>query len=194
MEFEEMQAIWDSQNGQLTYSLNAEALHRRIKRKGMRVQRDMNLNDWGMILICLGVAGERSLDPLLHQQDYHNFFAVAVMLGVAAWIFLLRKQRLRKRTQFAPTLLGDLDRALSEAEQHLQMGRTFQWWFLLPSMAIIVFELIMNDNETPLGQQLAVVIPAFILSMVVVRIGLRCKQIPVKRHLQSLRDTLTSEG
>ena len=193
MEFEEMQAIWDSQKGQLTYSLDAEALHRKVKRKGHRVERDMNLNEWAMILICLLVVGERLMDPIFEQKDYVNLFAVAVMAGVAVWMFVMRQRRLKARSQFEPTLLGDLDRALYEADRYLQLGRTFQWWFLLPAMLIITFELIMKPDGYPLFEKLAVVIPAFILSMVVVRISIRCKHVPAKRDLQSLRDTLTDE-
>lgn len=194
MEFEEMQAIWDSQKGQLTYSLDAEALHRKVKRKGNRVERDMNLNEWGMILICLFVAGQRLVDPLLNQKDFINLFAVGVMSGVAIWMFIKRQRRLQKRTQFAPTLLGDLDRALFEADRHLQLGLTFQWWFLFPAMMILTVEIITKGNDVPLTHKLLAVVPASVLSMVVVRLSLRCKQIPVKRDLQSLRDTLTNEG
>jgi hypothetical protein len=194
MEFEEMQAIWDSQKGQLTYSLDTEALHRKVKRKGHRVEREIGLNEWAMMAICMLVAGERLLDPILNQKDYVNLFAVAVMAGVTVWMFVMRQRRLKARSQFEPTLLGDLDRAVFEADRHLQLGRTFQWWFLLPAMLIITFELSMKPDGYPLFEKLAVVIPAFILSMVVVRIGVRCKHVPVKRDLESLRDTLTSEG
>jgi len=53
MEFEEMQVIWDSQTEQPMYALDVDAMHRKIKRKARKIERSINLNEIGLMVICI---------------------------------------------------------------------------------------------------------------------------------------------
>ncbi|MFT7517603.1 MAG: hypothetical protein ACI84O_001398 [Myxococcota bacterium] len=193
MEFEEMQVIWDSQREQEMYAIDIDAMHRTIKRKARKVERSINLNEIGMMVICVFVALESLREPVLEQTDYHNIFGSVVMLCVAGWMLMKRSARLKMRSQFDSTLTGDLDRAIAESKAQLLLARTFHWWFMLPAASIILVSIIVkSENRNPvviLGLSLGMA-----LAIAVVHLGIRCMQVPEQRNLQALRDTLTKQG
>jgi hypothetical protein len=193
MEFEEMQVIWDSQREQEMYAIDVDAMHRKIKRKARKIERSLNLNEIGMIVICVFVALELLREPVLEQTDYHHIFGSVVMLCVAAWMRMKRLARLKMRSQFDSTLTGDLDRAIAESKAELTLGRTFHLWFLLPAASIMLVSIIAkSENQNPV-----VIIGlcfSIALAIAVVHLGIRWQQVPEQRNLQALRDTLTKQG
>lgn len=193
MEFEEMQVIWDSQREQEMYAIDVDAMHRKIKRKARKIERSMNLNEIGMMVLCIFVSLASLREPVLEQTDYHNIFGSVVMLCVAGWMLVKRLARLKMRMQFDSTLTGDLDRAIAESKAQLLLSRTFHLWFLLPAASIILVSIIAkSENQNPV-----VIIGlcfAIALAIVPVHLGIRCSQVPEQRDLQALRDTLTKEG
>jgi hypothetical protein len=193
MEFEEMQVIWDSQTEQPMYALDVDAMHRKIKRKARKIERSINLNEIGLMVICIFTALELLREPVLEQTDYHHIFGSAVMLCVAVWMLVKRLARLKMHTQFDSTLTGDLDRAIAESKAHLLLARTFHLWFLLPAASIMLVSFIAkSENRNPvvvLGLSLSMV-----LAIGVVHLGIRCVHNPEQRDLQALRDTLTQQG
>ena len=193
MEFEEMQVIWDSQREQEMYAIDVDAMHRKIKRKARKVERDMNLNEIGLMVICVFTSLDLLRDPVIEQTDYHQIFGSVVMLCVAAWMLMKRLARLKMRSQFDSTLTGDLDRAIAESQAQLTLGRTFHLWFLLPAASIMLVSILAkSENQRPgivLGQCFC-----FALALGVVHLGIRWKQVPEQRNLQALRDKLTKEG
>ena len=193
MEFEEMQVIWDSQREQEMYAIDVDAMHRKIKRKARKIERSMNLNEIGMMVLCIFVSLESLREPVLEQTDYHNIFCSVVMLCLAGWMLVKRLARLKMRMQFDSTLTGDLDRAIAESKAQLLLSRTFHLWFLLPAASIMLVSIIAkSENQNPV-----VIIGlcfAIALAIVPVHLGIRCSQVPEQRDLQALRDTLTKEG
>ena len=193
MEFEEMQVIWDSQHEREMYAIDVDAMHREIKRKARKVERDMSLNEIGLMVICVFTSLDLLRDPVIEQTDYHQIFGSVVMLCVAAWMLMKRLARLKIRSQFDSTLTGDLDRAIAESKAQLTLGRTFHLWFLLPAASIMLVSIIAkSENQNPV-----VIIGlcfSIALAIAVVHLGIRCFQVPEQRDLQALRDTLTKEG
>ena len=193
MEFEEMQVIWDSQREQEMYAIDVDAIHRKIKRKARKVERDMSLNEIGLMVICVFTSLDLLRDPVIEQTDYHQIFGSVVMLCVAAWMLMKRLARLKMRSQFDSTLTGDLDRAIAESKAQLTLGRTFHLWFLLPAASIMLVSILAkSENQRPsiiLGLCFC-----FALALGVVHLGIRCQQVPEQRNLQVLRDTLTKQG
>lgn len=193
MEFEEMQVIWDSQREQEMYAIDVDAIHRKIKRKARKIERDMSLNEIGLMVICVFTSLDLLRDPVIEQTDYHQIFGSVVMLCVAAWMLMKRLARLKMRSQFDSTLTGDLDRAIAESQAQLTLGRTFHLWFLLPAASIMLVSILAkSENQRPgivLGQCFC-----FALALGVVHLGIRWKQVPEQRNLQALRDKLTKEG
>ncbi|MAU93990.1 MAG: hypothetical protein CMJ93_07265 [Planctomycetes bacterium] len=195
MEFEEMQVIWDSQREQEMYAIDVDAMHRKIKRKARQVERNMSLNEIGLMVICVFISLACLRDPVIEQTDYHKIFGSVVMLCVAAWMLMKRLARLKMRSQFDSTLTGDLDRAIAESKAQLTLARTFHLWFVLPAVSIVLVNTMAKSE--PLLEVFASTLGVFLsiaLAIAVVHLGIRCSQVPEQRDLQALRDTLTKEG
>ena len=193
MEFEEMQVIWDSQREQEMYAIDVDAMHRTVKRKARKVERSMNLNEIGMMVICVFTSLELLREPVLEQTDYHHIFGSVVMLCVAGWMLMKRLARLKMRTQFDSTLIGDLDRAIAESKAQLLLSRTIHLWFMLPAASIMLVGIIAkSENQKPVV--ILGLIFSIVLAIAVVHLGIRCHQVPEQRNLQALRDTLTKQG
>ena len=188
-----MQVIWHSQQEQTRYAIDANALHRQLQRRAKRVEREVGLAELGIMVITILTAVQQAWNPLIQGTDHYQLFATFVMLGVGAWMYFKRRQRLQMRTQFDATMLGDLDCAIAESKAHLFLARNFHWWFLAPAFSIILVRIWADDQSRSLGGIL-LTLGSFILAIAVVHFSIRCHQAPEQKELQSLRDTLTSEA
>ena len=188
-----MQVIWDSQREQEIYAIDVDALHRKIKRKARIVERDMSLNEIGLMVICVFTSLDLLRNPVIEQTDYHQIFGSVVMLCVVAWMLMKRLARLKMRSQFDSTLTGDLDRAIAESKAQLTLGRTFHLWFLLPAASIMLVSILAKSENQKPGIVLGLCF-CIALALGVVHLGIRWKQVPEQRNLQALRDKLTKEG
>lgn len=195
MKFEEIQVIWDSQREQEMYALDVDAMHRKIKRKARKVERSISFNEISIIVICAFVSLMSLREPVLEQTGYHRIFGSVVMLCVAGWMLMKRLARLKLRSQFDFTLTGDLDRAIAESKAHLLLARTFHLWFVLPAVSIVLVNTIAkSESSKEVFVRLLGVSLGLVLSIALVKLGIRCAQVPEHRNLQALRDTLTKEG
>ena len=195
MKFEEIQVIWDSQREQEMYALDVDAMHRKIKRKARKVERSISFNEISIIVICAFVSLMSLREPVLEQTGYHRIFGSVVMLCVAGWMLMKRLARLKLRNQFDFTLTGDLDRAIAESKAHLLLARTFHLWFVLPAVSIVLVNtMAKSESSKEVFVRLLGVSLGLVLSIALVKLGIRCAQVPEHRNLQALRDTLTKEG
>ena len=195
MKFEEIQVIWDSQREQEMYALDVDAMHRKIKRKARKVERSISFNEISIIVICAFVSLMSLREPVLEQTGYHRIFGSVVMLCVAGWMLMKRLARLKLRNQFDFTLTGDLDRAIAESKAHLLLARTFNLWFVLPAVSIVLVNtMAKSEFSKEVFVRLLGVSLGLVLSIALVKLGIRCAQVPEHRNLQALRDTLTKEG
>jgi hypothetical protein len=134
-------------------------------------------------------------EPVLEQTGYHRIFGSVVMLCVAGWMLMKRLARLKLRNQFDFTLTGDLDRAIAESKAHLLLARTFHLWFVLPAVSIVLVNtMAKSEFSKEVFVRLLGVSLGLVLSIALVKLGIRCAQVPEHRNLQALRDTLTKEG
>lgn len=195
MEFEEMKVIWDSQREQEMYAIDVDAMHRKIKRKARKVERSISFNEISIIVICAFVSLMSLREPVLEETGYHRIFGSVVMLCVAGWMLMKRLARLKLRSQFDFTLTGDLDRAIAESKAHLLLARTFHLWFVLPAVSIVLVNtMAKSEYSKEVFVRLLGVSLGLVLSIALVKLGIRCAQVPEHSNLQALRDTLTKEG
>ena len=188
MKFEEMQVIWDSQEQRKVFGFDTAGIHRAVGRRSRREGFASNLEEFGMIAICLFVALNQGLEPLLEGTDPHQYLAAALFIGVALYTWRLRKRRLRDEQSFDSTLLGDLDRAIHRVECQVRRAQTFLWWFMLPSVIVILVSF-SQKPEIKFWNTLVVGL-SFILGYAVTQMGLRCRLLPAKRDLVGLRAKL----
>ena len=54
MEFDELKQVWDSQNNELLYAINEQALHNRILSKKKQAYHITNVSELLMIIVNMG--------------------------------------------------------------------------------------------------------------------------------------------
>ena len=192
MNLEELQVIWDSQEERTMYALDLDALHANIKRKGRGIERSVNAMELGMILIAGFVAVQLAWEPLVKGTKYYELFGAALMVGVVVYILAGRLRRRRRDTGFEPSVRGDLDRALHQVNYHIRRIRTFQWWFMLPGLLILVVSLLLGESSKP-GWLWVLLFLGFVPAYLLPRAELRCSHLPKKRELETLRAKLVRD-
>ncbi len=205
MDFEEMKVIWDSQNEQPLYVLDQEALHASVRRKGQCIETSVNLFEGFMIGILLAVAGILVGTRLIYEPEYNAslFVAAALTIGVAAVaaIHLARGRVLRRRREqdFEPSLLGDINKAISQVDYQVSRLKTFHLWFILPTVAMTGLNFVMKGvSLSELFGSKIWIWPLFLASFALyywaVRFETRRIHGPRKRSLEALREKLVTAG
>lgn len=184
-----MRRIWDSQNKEPLYAINEQALHRRIKAKKNKASFVSNINEIGLIAIAIIT----SVPLFIKNAGVDNIYAyppVIVLLLTGVYVWIGRKKRKKLEKQFDQSIIGDLDQAIANVSFEVNRAKTFIFWYILPLSFPAFLNMYMNEASLT---KWAIVIAAFILSYIVVRIGLSYSQIPNKRRLEALREKLISE-
>jgi hypothetical protein len=104
------------------------------------------------------------------------------------------RQEQRER-RFEPSLRGDLDRTISQAEYRIRMATSIVWWGLLPVwLATLLFvNVLFNLVPTPPAVLIlaAIVVPVgFALDILFKRRPIRNELLPLKQEFESLRRKL----
>ena len=171
------------------YALDLDALHSIVKRKGRRIEIGVNAMEIGMIVISVTMAAMLAAKPILGGTGQEKYFGAGLLLVVAAWILRGRLRRRKREQDRELSLLGDLDRALSQVDYHISRAKTFHVWFLLPAFLILAVSVV-RTHESKSPWIWVVALAGFALSIVLVRLELRCTHLPRKRELEALRSKL----
>lgn len=189
MEFEDLQKIWDKQNNEPMYAINQDALHKRIKSNKKKASFASNLNEIGLVLIAV-VTSTFLFVRNFESTSIFTFLPGIVLLLTAVYVLYRRSTRKKQEQQFDRSMLGDLDHAIANVEFEIKRARTFIWWYLVPIAIPVFLNLYMKEASVT---KWLIIIGMFILSYVVVQLGLYFAQLPKKRSLQSLRDKLNED-
>lgn len=150
MEFDELKKIWDQQNNQPLYVINEEALHKRVQVKKKAAAKKAN---W-MEVILIGAnlfAGLMLLWAVLFKgKEHENFIYVMMVLMLTTPFFLLYKRYKRKKSEndFAMTMMGDLEHAISNAAYTVTLSRTGQLYFM--GIALLTVMSLIFDKDASL--------------------------------------------
>lgn len=188
MEFEEIKKIWDTQNEELLYTFNEEALHQSIMSKKKKAARLNNINDFGLVAIAIITAIIYSYLSIINAKPtLYDYFVPIILICIGIYVWVGRVQRKKKERRFDRTILGDLNHAIANVAFEAKRSRTMVWWFIMPLAVPVVLILIQREAE---WLQVLGVASAFILSYTVVRWDFNRCQMPKKRQLEALRDKL----
>ncbi len=193
MDFEEMQVIWDSQAQRRVYAIDQEGLHKFVRKRSRTLGRESNAEEFGMLAICASLVISLGLEPLLNGTDLHQYAGSALFALVGLHMWLSRRKRLRTEQSFDETLTGDLSRAIYRVESRIRLTRNFVWWFLAPAGIVFLLACIFSEDGKS-WEDFAWVAGGFLLSFILVEIGLRCSIAPAARQLYGLRDKLANEA
>jgi hypothetical protein len=216
MNFEQMRVIWNSQNDEPLYAIDQAALHASVRRKSRALRRRVFWRDVREISIgLLAAAGFLVFGGMLAlgredgwrrllgaDVEASRWDAVTMLLVSGLWLFFAayqlvsRMRQEQRERRFEPSLRGDLDRTISQAEYRIRMATSIVWWGLLPVwLATLLFvNVLFNLVPTPPAVLIlaAIVIPVgFALDILVKRRPIRTELVPLKREFESLRRTLT---
>jgi hypothetical protein len=216
MNFEQMRVIWNSQNDEPLYAIDQAALHASVRRKSRALRRRVFWRDVREISIgLLAAAGFLVFGGMLalgREDGWRRLLgadvevsrsdAVTMLLVSGLWLFFAayqlvsRMRQEQRERRFEPSLRGDLDRTISQAEYRIRMATSIVWWGLLPVwLATLLFvNVLFNLVPTPPAVLIlaAIVIPVgFALDILVKRRPIRTELVPLKREFESLRRTLT---
>lgn len=186
MEFDEMKVLWDSQNNEKLYVINESALFAQIQRKSRSVNRLMEVVEWVMIGVNLLVGIFLTADTLRDGGPTYAYALPVLYFGYFAVALYAQRVRKRAETGFAPTLIGELDKALWQINHLIRQARRMILWYLLP--IVLVGSAILWLNGKPLWTgALLLLLPAAWLAA---GWEIRKFYLPKKRSLESLRETI----
>ena len=131
MEFDELKQVWDSQNNELLYAINEQALHNSILSKKKQAYHITSVSELLMIIVNMG-AGYFVFQMNLshHSGNIFMYLLAAWMLGVSWYLFFHRIQRLKKDKQFDRSMHGDLNYAISVASYQVRLSLLGRWSIL----------------------------------------------------------------
>jgi hypothetical protein len=138
MEFEELQKIWNTQNNQPMYTINEQALHKRILAKKSQAFHITRFSEWLLIIVYTTVTGVIFWNNFTGQRSAFMFILSAWMFACVIYVSIHRLHRIRGQKQFDRTMLGDLQHALSMASSQVRLARIMRWNTLPTGMLILL--------------------------------------------------------
>jgi hypothetical protein len=141
MKFEEMKTIWDSQNNEMLFAINEQAMHCLIHSKMEKGKHITNISEllWIVVNILAGsfVLG---INLFKENEDIFMYLLSAWMFGTAFFLLASRVRRVNASKKFDRTMLGDLEHAIAVATYQVRfsfLGR----WNILPIGTLVALGL-----------------------------------------------------
>lgn len=187
-----MQVIWNSETQEKLYAINEEALYKTIKKKGRSIYRSLAFLEWMSIVVNLAVG--IFLIFMLYQdgEDLIQYITPAAYLAYTGFFIYKRLTRQQHQDiEFEPTMIGEIDKALWQADYLINQSLGMITWYLLPIMIVVGLALYL-DGANPIWPLFlfCVVAPAAYFGG---KWEVRKFHAPRKRELEEIRKTLTSQ-
>lgn len=193
MEIEAMQVLWNSQTQEKLFAINESALHDTIKRKARNADRLLQIVEWIMIGVNLGVGIFLLIDGLRDYDMMIEYLMPVLYLGFFVYVLYRKLARRREEAHFEPTMMGDLDKAIWRLDYLINQGRTIVFWYLIPLMLAAFVVMYLNSGQFWRWSWMLLLIPAAYFGG---NWETRKFYLPKKRELEALREKLnaTPEG
>ena len=138
MEFEDLQKIWDTQNGKTLYVIDEKALHHRILSKKKQGFHITNTSELLSILVNAGVG------CFIFGINFFKENGTPFMYILSAWMFstalyslISRIRRIKANNHFDRSMSGDLDHAIWMASYQVRFSQIMRW-NILPIATLII--------------------------------------------------------
>lgn len=187
MEFNEMKLIWDSQNNEPLFAIDQAALHNRIQDKGQAVTSSLNKFDLLMIGMNLVVGVLLMIDTFTEDGAPFEYVLPTLYLFFFAYSIYRRYAHQQEVRHFAPTILGDLDKALWQVNYLIRQNREMMWWYLLPTLLVALVTVTLNAG---LVWALGLILLAGPVAYFGGHWEVNKWYLPKKRELEALRELL----
>jgi hypothetical protein len=215
VDFEELKVVWDSQNDEPLYAMNAKALGAMIRR---RIETEHRRTAWshgreivinfatGLALFGLGSVlawGEPAWlatrswvqVPVSGWHALATFVAGGIWLYCAVYLWMARRRQLRQEESYGTSLHGNLERALAHIDFQIHIARSILWWGLVPSWiaAVLAIAVIFHLQGAPAlayAMMATVMASAFLVTVWCRHRAIRRRYMPRRRELEPLRAKL----
>ena len=188
MEFEDMQVLWNSQSQEKLFAINESALHDTIKRKGRKIDNLLQMAEWFMIIVNLGVGVYLLMDGLRDYDMMIEYLMPAMYLAFAVFLLYRRIVRRQNEVHFEQTMMGDLDKAIWQVDYLIAQGRNMVLWYLLPLLVAALVVITLNSGDFWRWSWMILLVPATYFAS---NWETRKVYLPKKRELEALREKLT---
>jgi hypothetical protein len=189
MNFDEMQALWKSQNDEKLFAINEAALYAALQHKTRVINNLVGLLEGVMIVLNLMVGIVLILDVLRENGAGYRLIVPVIYLLSSMYALLQRLRRRAGEVHFESTLLGELDRAIWRVEYLIQQGRSITLYYMVPLTVTILITSFLGHKPLWPAILMSLMIP---LSHYGTRWEINKWYLPKKRALLSLRETLTA--
>lgn len=192
MKFEDMKKIWDEQREEHVYVINEQQLHENIKSRKQGASRMVNK----MELFLLGVNGITGATLIvLNYVDRSGevLFGTLMglfLLGMAAFIWVRRRTRLKHENRFDRTMLGDINHAIENATYQVRLS--YAMLLTVVPVFSLAFMGAWKEGKSPVV--LGFIAAMFVLAFFLGRWEHRGLHVARKKRLEAIREKLTSEN
>lgn len=146
MDFEEMQVIWNEQNNEKLYVIDEKTIHNHIRTKGKSINHILNTVDWITIGGYIGLAIYLQIKMIIDQAPFLESIFPAMFLVCALLAWRKNRRRVELQVNFPRTMLGDLDKAIWQAN-YLLAQQNIKAFFLyfMPFCASCIAYMVWNN-------------------------------------------------
>ena len=130
MEFDEIMKMWDAQRNETIYTINEKAMHRHIQSRKQSARHIANFSEVMLIVVNL-CAGIFVVVTKLAEINFFLYTMATFMLITAGYVWVGRQRRLKRESNFASSMLTDLDHAIANARYQVTLSQTMRWYGLL---------------------------------------------------------------
>lgn len=190
MEFEEMQKVWNDQQGETMYAINESALHNRIKSKKKAANRRINIVEISLMTLNSFVSIFLLADAILDNEGFWDYAGAVIMALTVAFLLFFRYRRKKAENNFDRSMLGELDHAIANTRSILQIATMMVYYYLLPVAFFTLGKMIYFGASI---EKWLLIIGLYILAFFLVNWERRHCHIPRKEHLEMLKRKLTEE-
>ena len=184
-----MKILWDTQNEEKLYAINEQALHEQIQRRERSVDRTLHGYEWVMVGVNLLTAIVLMVSAYVNKETLLLYTIAAAYLAYALVFLFLRRRRRRQDPAFAPTMLGDLDKALWQLNYLVVQVRSITIWYNLPLTIVLSGFLLLRAHW---GWALALVVIMATASYLSIKWEVNRCYLPQINSLQALRAKLVA--
>lgn len=141
-----MKKIWDTQNNEMLYAIDEQALHNRILSKKQRASYTANISE--LLLMIVNCFAGIFIFILGWTKPGGNIFLYLMatwMLLTVVYMLISRIRRQREGKKFDRTLLGDLNHALATATYQVRISRLMRW-NNLPILILLLSSIWENEK------------------------------------------------
>lgn len=189
MNFEEMQALWKSQNDEKLFAVNEAVLYVALQRKSKVINNLVGLLEGVMIVLNLMVGIALIVDVLRENGEAYRFIVPIVYLLSCLYALSHRIKRRVGEIHFEPTLLGELDKAIWRVDYLIQQGRSITFYYMVPLTLTVLITSLLGQKLLWAAGLMLIMVP---FSYFGTRWEINKWYVPRKRALESLRETLTT--